>query len=522
MTAPNNLDLTGDFQQHEFAEVLAEVAQAKLSGSLRLARNDQKAIIYFRDGAVVYAVSNSREHRLFNILLQRKRVEQKDLARIPNFANDLELAAQLEANNVLPKTDIDDAIKSQVGSIIVSSLTWTTGEWVFSALTRLRDDLIFNVDVCKILANYARCLPPEEVYGRFKSVQEAFYRAGKSASSIALHPDEARTLDSFSDARLSIQELRPLCSLPEMTLFQSLYVLWLGGMLVRCEWNAAFPQAKVEEMRNAKVSLVKGAAGTGKKGAPEEVSSEPAPTSEAAKVAEPEISLEEYLGRVEKAETLYEVLGVAVKASHAEIKTAYFLMAKLFHPDRFYREEAGKVKRIQTAFTQIAQAYETLKTEEGRQNYNFKMRRELENIEKRKASGQTEKPATPEDKSAELGLSSFEQAMDALNEEEFAAAAGHLARATHYSPQNALYHAYFGYALSHLEKQQHKAEASLQTAVKLDPKNPKIRMMLVDFFIEMKMTRRAEGELKRFLEVAPGNREAMQLLEQIQTPVATP
>jgi len=106
--------------------------------------------------------------------------------------------------------------------------------------------------------------------------------------------------------------------------------------------------------------------------------------------------------------------------------------------------------------------------------------------------------------------------MDAINEEEYAAAAGHLARAVHYSPQNALYHAYFGYALSHLEKQHHKAEASLQQAVKLDPKNPKIRMMLVEFFMEMKMAKRAEGELKRFLELVPGNKEATKMLAGIQ------
>jgi len=107
--------------------------------------------------------------------------------------------------------------------------------------------------------------------------------------------------------------------------------------------------------------------------------------------------------------------------------------------------------------------------------------------------------------------------MEALNEEEFAAAAGHLSRAVHYSPQNALFHAYFGYALSQLEKQHHKAETAFQTAVKLDPKNPKIRMMLVEFFLEMKMTKRAEGELNRFLELVPGNQEAARMLADLQS-----
>jgi DnaJ-class molecular chaperone len=213
------------------------------------------------------------------------------------------------------------------------------------------------------------------------------------------------------------------------------------------------------------------------------------------------------------------VLGIAANATLAEIKGAYFAMAKLFHPDRFHREEAVKLRRIQVAFTEIAHAYETLKDDASRENYDFKMRKELEYREKRKATGQAD-VSSPEERQAEQGLESFEKAMEALNEEEFAAAAGHLSRAVHYSPQNALYHAYFGQALSKLEKQHHKAEASLQAAVKLDPMNPKIRMMLVEFFVGMKMAKRAEGELKRFLELAPGSREATKMLADLQSQAA--
>jgi len=90
-----------------------------------------------------------------------------------------------------------------------------------------------------------------------------------------------------------------------------------------------------------------------------------------------------------------------------------------------------------------------------------------------------------------------------------------LGRATHYSPENAQFHAYYGLALSAFEKQQHKAEGEFQAAVRLDPKNPKIRMMLVDFFMEMDMTKRAVGELKRFLEIVPGNKDATRRLQKL-------
>ncbi len=521
MTSQNTVDLKGDFHNHPFAELLVEIAQAKLSGSLRLSSAKNKTIIYFRQGVVVYAASNAREQRLFSVLLNRKKVDQKTLAQFPNLANDLELAELLEAKGVFTKSAINEFVGLQIESIIVDALTWPKGEWTFSTLNRLREDLIYKTDVYKVLIDYARCLPSQEVYRRFRSVQEVFYCEKRPVSTALLQPHEKYALDQFNGSQLTIEELRPICSLPETAMLQSLYVLWIGGFLVRRDWNSAFSATKIGEILTTKVSLVKTPEKLPKmpvKGKePEALPDTETPQPEAMKLPELHLSLEEYLARIEKSETLYDILGISEQAVQGDIKNAYFAMAKLFHPDRFHREESVKLRRIQVAFTKIANAYETLKTEESRENYNYKVRKELEYREKRRAATKADPTIAVEDNNqAEQGLDSFEQAMDAINAEEFAAAAGHLSRAVHYSPQNALFHAYFGFALSQLEKQHHKAEASLQQAVRLDPKNPKIRMMLVEFFVEMKMAKRAEGELKRFLDLVPGNKEATKMLEEVR------
>ncbi|MEP7147931.1 MAG: DUF4388 domain-containing protein [Acidobacteriota bacterium] len=518
MTSQNNHHLKGDIQKNPFAELLVEIIQAKLSGSLRLDRAKQKGIIYFRGGAIVYAVSNAREQRLFSVLLSRKKIDQKTLAQFPNLANDLELAAELEEKKIFTKSELNQFIEMQIESIIVDALTWQTGEWAFSSLTRFREDLAYKTDIHRVLIDYARCLPSQEVYQRFRSVQEAFSPAQNKTCGALLQPQEQHVLDQFEGAQHTIEEMRQLSRLPETAMLQSLYVLWIGGLLIRRDWNSAFSAAKIGEILTSKVSLIKGAENLAKKPDISTKSEERTEQVEEPTRPELELSVEDYLERVEKAETLYDVLGIAANSGPGGIKESYFAMARLFHPDRFHREEAVKLRRIQVAFTKIANAYETLKTDESRENYNFKVRKELEYREKRRAEGQAE-TVTSEDRQAEEGLGSFEQAMEAIGEEEFAAAAGHLSRAVHYSPQNALYHAYLGYALSHLERQHHKAEASLQTAVKLDPKNPKVRMMLVEFFMEMKMARRAEGELKRFLELAPDNKDAAKMLGEIQREV---
>ena len=512
MTQQQNLDIKGDFRAQSFAELLVEIMQAKLSGSLRLASGKEKCVIYFRDGTVVYAVSNSRELRLFNILLTRRKIDQKTLTQFPDLGNDMELAARLEEKGVFTKKELGEITITQMEAIIVDILAWSEGEWHFSPLARLREDLVNSLDVYKLLVDYARCLPSEIIGQRLRNVTEAFDRAATPPSDTLLQSHETYTLDIFTDTGLTIEELRSWCSLPQSGMLQALYVLWLGGFLVRRDWQSAFATTKIEEIRGARLSKVKETVSVAK---PEPK----APIDDAAKLPELHITLDEYLERVENAKTLYEVLGIGEKATAAEIKNAYFAMAKLFHPDRFHREDAASLRRIQTAFTEIAHAYDTLKNKDSRDGYNIKMAKEADVRAKRRVEGKDEVATSPEERQAEQGLQSFEQAIEAMNEEEYAAAAGHFSRAVHYSPQNALYHAYFGKALSELEGQHHKAESSLQTAVKLEPKNPKIRMMLVEFFVDMKMTKRAVGELNRFLEIAPGNNEATKMLSKLQPKV---
>ena len=69
MTPIKTLDLKGNFRTYPFAELIVEISQAKLSGSLRLACGEKKTVVYFRDGALVYGVSNAKALRLFTILL---------------------------------------------------------------------------------------------------------------------------------------------------------------------------------------------------------------------------------------------------------------------------------------------------------------------------------------------------------------------------------------------------------------------------------------------------------------------
>lgn len=511
MTQLNTLDVKGTFTANPLAELLIEIDHAKLSGSLRMSNKDQKSILYFDEGNVIFGVSNSKSHRLFNVMLQNKRIEKDVVVKHTNFANDLEFAQSLKKNGT-SEDEINSAFSLQIDAIAVDALSWPDGEWHFSPLARLRSDIRFETNVARVLISYARCIPLEIVVNRFRSVQEAFSLIPDNKQTSDLQSHESYLLSVFENAPLTIEQLRTKCSLPEGGLLQALYVLWLGGALHRVDWNSAFSTAKVNEILNARIVRVKAAenlAVVKDAETPQQVLEEPA----APKAAELTIPLEEYLQRVEGAKTHYDTLGVDNDADIAAIKQMYFGLAKLFHPDKFHRESPTKQKRIQTAFTELSHAYETLKSTVAREEYNFKMRKEMEEREKRLAAGIAEDEV--KDVRGETALQSFEQALVLLNDEEYDQASVLLGRAVHYSPENAQFHAYYGQALSYLGGNEHKAEGEFQRAIKLDPKNPKIRMMLIDFFIDMNQTKRAVGELNRFLELVPGNKDALQRLQKL-------
>lgn len=523
MTAQNPLDHKGNFSTNPLAELLVEIAQAGLDGSMRISQGDGKAILYFREGDVVYAVSNAREHRLLHILLELKKIDQSRLAALQKCTNDVELAAAVVRENLLSKAEVDAVTITQMERIIVGLLSKPTGDWHYSPLVRSREGFAFPIDVHRILIDYARCQTMASVFARFKSVQEKFERVADVAANPYLQSHEDYVLQRFGSEPRRIEDLTLECGLPENGFLHALYVLWLGGMLRRQDWNAAFPENRIAAIRAARVMMVKQAQktaavtnGHAKPADPEPETVEAAPPEEQPKAVE--IALDDYLNRVESGQTHYDTLGVETKAEIAAIKASYFGLAKLFHPDRYHRESAETLHRIQNAFSKVQVAYDTLKSSDSRENYDYKVRKELETREKLKAQGVD--AGAKIDAKVEQGLENFEAGLSLLMDDEYDRAIPFLGRAAHYNPDNALYRAYFGKALSYDEKQRHKAEGEMQAAARLEPKNPKIRMMLIEFFMENNLLKRAEGELKRFLDIAPDNAEARTLLAKIKNGTA--
>jgi len=521
MTAKNELDHNGIIRLHPLAELLVEIGQARLNGSLRLANGDHKIIIYFHSGEVIYAISNARAFRLFDILLRENKIDKEFLATNPNFTNDMELAKSLAIKGVMTKAEIDGLFVSQIEAILTNSIAWDEGDWSFSPLARLRDGIRFKINANKLLIDRARKLTPEAAFSRFKSVSESFSLKSEIDTGLDLLPHEAFVFTRFSGRPLMIEEVKMLSGMPDSATFHTLYTLWMGGFLIRTEWNAAFSENKLAAIKSAKLELKREAEiRETEKPVEKPTSLEPEkqtePEQQAEPVVEEGISLDDYLARSENAKTHYEMLGIDVKVEMKDVKQSYFALAKRFHPDHFHHvDDPLLVGRIQSAFTKLAQGYDVLKTQDSRDAYDFKMRKELAEQEKRAASGASKEEISKQVQS-EQAAELFEHGFSLLMDEEFEAATPFLTRAVFLAPENPKYHAYYGKALSADDTQRHKAESEMQTAIKMDSTNPTFRLILAEFFIQMNMTKRAEGELTRLLQIFPSNREAAILLDSLR------
>ncbi len=523
MSSKNNLEIKGNLREHPLAELLVEISKLRLNGSLRIEHETQKTVVYFDAGDVVFAVSNARQHRLYEMLLRENIISKEQLSAIDDFTNDFVLSKNLSKNSLLSKTEVDLLFPRQIEEILSSVFNWNEGEWTFSPLVRIKGDIRFKINLPPLLIDYARKLPNTAIMRRFKSLKEQFRVHSFESVQLDMLPQEAFVFSRFEKSTLTVENISALSGMPEMETFKVLYSLWLSGFISRQEWNRAFSERKTSAILGASFTLKKdgnNAVTENKETAPVNmhgvIPKAEASTNETSESEplEEKISMEDYLNRIENANNHYEFFDIEPDAPVTKIKMAYFALAKRFHPDLFHKETNEEThSRIQNAFTKIAHAYEILKDESSREVYNYKWRKELE---LRKNSTNTDGSSfTNLDKQIQQAVEDFDNGFGYLMDNNIEAALPFLARAVHFDKNNARYHAFYGKALTFDKTQYHKAEAELQAAIKLDAENADYRIMLAEFFIQVRLLKRAEGELNRLLAIFPNNKEARTMLNSL-------
>lgn len=180
----------------------------------------------------------------------------------------------------------------------------------------------------------------------------------------------------------------------------------------------------------------------------------------------------------------YRLLGCAATADTKDIKRAYFALAKLYHPDRFFRKDVGALKpKIDGIFSAMTNALDTLTDADRRASYDAYLREVLKTrITRRNA-----------------------EALEARR--DFVAAAEIWARVVESLPTDAYVHHRHAYALLRGGAAFDVAIASAMRAIELDPTRSEYRITAASLYIGSGRDRMALGELDAACELEPDRQD---------------
>jgi tetratricopeptide (TPR) repeat protein len=187
------------------------------------------------------------------------------------------------------------------------------------------------------------------------------------------------------------------------------------------------------------------------------------------------------------------------------------------------------VKRLESAFARITQAYDTLKDDNLRANYDAKLKarqkaQQLADAAPKPTTPAPEKPVTttasPRESKvsvAERAEQQFKEGYAAFESGQRKVALGLFASAASAVPKEARYRAFYGRLLAEQIDTRRAAETELQAAVKLDPNNGEYRIMLAELYRDLGLMLRARGEAERAVSADPNNRKARDLLRTLKS-----
>ena len=489
--------MNGQLSEQPLAELIREISAKSLGGRLSLEHDRVKVVTYFDNGNFLYAAANVRTLRLREYIKKSGLVSEPDLARFNQALPDFELPKQLTAQKLLTANAADQLQTRQVTDVLRMALVWTDGTWRLESRSRLNEQLNLKLDLDSLLLDASRRLPADFVASRFRNPAEVIAPVAEPAISDKLLPAEVYLLSRL-DQPMPLSELVALTGLGETETLRLVYSLALTGLLRRELWKSAQ--------------------------APEKPAPEPAPlTPEHEPEDEPQ-DIETFLEKIRTATSYYDVLGVTGAVSAQSLKDLYYQLARRYHPDRFRKAEPEVLRRIESAFARITQAYETLRDDRLRATYDAKLqaRKKAERIAessvkvttpaKPVAEGRTE----PAISAAERAESQYKEGLTALELGERKAALGLFASAASAVPKEARYRASYGQLLAANENTRRVAETELLAAIKLDPTNAEYRVTLAELYKQLGLKLRAKGEAERALEIDPNNRKARDLLEALK------
>lgn len=473
MSGPARTDVGAETRVEPIDAVGRAVAE-RATGLLSVRAGKLRRLFCLENGRLVYAASNVIEEQLDEALVRSGVLTQADraAARKSAAAAGDKLPLHLRRTGAVPEETLARAASEHYETLLRAALTTKDADTSFERGRPRLDDEITVSRSClpALLAHTAR--HPSSLDAVRIKIGPPKLRPRRAAAADELvegiELDEtAAWLASTCDGGREVADVVAAApGTPEATL-RRIYGLLLAGVL----------EPEVQERQ----------VGTG-----------------AGRVSEDEL-----VARLERAEEAdhYGVLGLGRDADDEAIRSAYYYLARRYHPDRFRSGAlAGMIDRIETYFAKVTEAYNTLIDAERRAAYH-------EELDRRAASGGDDGEKVD---ARFLAKQNFLRARTLVGKRQFQAALPFLENAIAQDESQASYHLELGRVLTRAPRRRDEAEAALRRAAELDPADSQIYVALGDLFALQQRPDDAARMYREALRWRPDDSDASERLAALE------
>jgi len=510
--------------------LIRDIAQKNSSGLLRLSRGKAIKAIFFESGAPTFAISNLTNEQLDYTLMKDGLATLEQIERAKERAGKTQrLGPVLVEMGVLETGQMRKLVCDQVMGIILSVFEWTQGDYAFDERIRAAHEVTLSLGAADVLLEGARHASDIQDVAELIVPPDAVVLKSRTG---AIQSDSGRLapLESYILSRIesptAASTVGALSGLGEADAHRAVCVLVAAGFLKLLDHEKDDDEDPASREADESLDRLR----------------------------------EEVVRKLHFSNSadFYDVLGVTRHATTAEIKAAYYHLAKKYHPDRYHQRDAGDLRnKLEALFAMITQAYDTLSQSTERAVYDERIRKasgSLAQAVSRTVPLATSEPAVKESQApdgdrpgsisspldgasgnsetlppipvempvsepivskstsqlppAQMAEVYYQQGRARFERKEYHAAVHLLREAIKLDPNRAPYHYHLGIALIRNPRTRRDAEMHLSKAAELEPYNAQIRVKLGLLYKEAGLMKRADQYFREALRMDPDNRAA--------------
>ena len=224
--------LTGNLSALPLPELLIQLRRGSSTGILSVESEGTRKAVYFHNGRVVFATSNSPNDRLGETLLRLGKISVEEYEQsLQQISHGRRQGKVLIEMGAMAPQDLWEGVETQVREIVFSLFEWPNGEFVFESTSLpQKEKVTVSFDPLTLVLEGLRRIDPEgALKGRYPD-PGLILECVKEADLSGLEPYEKHIL-SVVDAHRSVSEICRESEIGDGETQKTLYALFCAGFV---------------------------------------------------------------------------------------------------------------------------------------------------------------------------------------------------------------------------------------------------------------------------------------------------